>query len=102
MRGLRRAYDPHLAARRLAFATFFAFGLGLGQYPSLRGGAKWGIDPAFGELSRAPNGDVPPFTGGAKSRVTRVSGFGWEHPWVWIARAGGGARRGPGLVWGGA
>jgi hypothetical protein len=47
-------------------------------------------------------GMYPPFTGGAKSRVTRVSGFGWEHPWVWIARAGGGARRGPGLVWGGA
>jgi hypothetical protein len=39
----------------------FAFGLGLGQYPSLRGGAKWGIDPAFGELSWAPNGDVPSF-----------------------------------------
>jgi hypothetical protein len=61
MRGLRRAYDPHLAARRLASAAFFAFGLGLGQYPSLRGGAKWGIDPAFGELSWAPNGDVPSF-----------------------------------------
>jgi hypothetical protein len=38
MRGLRRAYDPHLAACRLAFIALFAFGLGLGQYPSLRGG----------------------------------------------------------------
>jgi hypothetical protein len=48
MRGLRRAYDPHLAARRLASAASFAFGLGLGQYPSLRGGAKWGMTPPSG------------------------------------------------------
>jgi hypothetical protein len=61
MRGVRRAYDPHLAACCLAFAALFAFGLGLGQYPSLRGGAKWGIDPALGELLWVPNGDVPPF-----------------------------------------
>jgi hypothetical protein len=50
MRGSRRAYDPHLAACRLAFVALFAFGLGLGQDPSLWGGAKWGINPAFGEL----------------------------------------------------
>jgi hypothetical protein len=61
MRGLRRAYDPHLAACCLAAVALFAFGLGLGQYPSLRGGAKWGIDPAFGELLWAPYGDVPSF-----------------------------------------
>jgi hypothetical protein len=61
MRGVRRAYDPHLAACRLAAVASFAFGLGLGQYPPLRGGAKWGIDPTFGELLRAPNGDVPSF-----------------------------------------
>jgi hypothetical protein len=61
MRGSRRAYDPHLAACRLAAAALFAFGLGLGQYPSLRGGAKWGIDPALGELLWAPYGDVPSF-----------------------------------------
>jgi hypothetical protein len=61
MRGLHRAYDPHLAACRLAVVGLFAFGLGLGQYPSLQGGAKWGIDPAFGELLWAPYGDVPPF-----------------------------------------
>jgi hypothetical protein len=61
MRGVRRAYDPHLAACPLALAALFVSGLGLGQYPSLRGGAKWGIDPAFGELLWAPNGDVPSF-----------------------------------------
>jgi hypothetical protein len=60
MRGLRRAYDPHLAACRLALVALFAFGLGLEQYPSLRG-AKWGIDPAFGELLWVPYGDVPSF-----------------------------------------
>jgi hypothetical protein len=38
MRGLRRAYDPHLAACRLALTALFAFGLGLEQYPSLQGG----------------------------------------------------------------
>jgi hypothetical protein len=47
-------------------------------------------------------GMYPPFAGGAKSRDTRVSGLGWEHPWVWTARVGGGPRQGPGLVWGGA
>jgi hypothetical protein len=36
----------------LASVILFAFGLGLGQYPSLRGGAEWGIDPAFGEVAR--------------------------------------------------
>jgi hypothetical protein len=61
MRGSRRAYDPHLAARRLVFVALFTFGLGLGQNPFLRGGAKWGINPAFGELLWAPNGDVPSF-----------------------------------------
>jgi hypothetical protein len=40
MRRLCRAYDPHLAACSLAFVAFVAFGLGLGQSPSLRGGAK--------------------------------------------------------------
>jgi hypothetical protein len=61
MRRLRRAYDPHLAACGLAFVALFAFGLGLGQYPSLRGGAKWGINPALGELLWVPYGDVPSF-----------------------------------------
>jgi hypothetical protein len=61
MRGVHRAYDPHLAACHLVFVARFAFGLGLGQYPPRRGGAKWGIDPAFGELLQAPCGDVPPF-----------------------------------------
>jgi hypothetical protein len=61
MRGLRRVYDPHLAACSLAFVALFMFGLGLGQYPPLRGGAKWGIDPTFGELPWVPNGDVPSF-----------------------------------------
>jgi hypothetical protein len=61
MRGVRRAYDPHLAACRLASVALFVFGLGLEQYPSLWGGAKWGIDPAFGELLWAPNEDVPSF-----------------------------------------
>jgi hypothetical protein len=42
MRGLRRAYDPHLAACRLAVIGFFAFGLGLGQYPPLWGGGQVG------------------------------------------------------------
>jgi hypothetical protein len=45
MRGLRRAYDPHLAACRLVFVALFAFGLGLGQYPSLRGGGQVGNRP---------------------------------------------------------
>jgi hypothetical protein len=54
-------YDPHLAACSLAFAALFVFGLGLGQSPSLWGGAKWGIDPTFGELPWVPNGDVPSF-----------------------------------------
>jgi hypothetical protein len=61
MRGLRRVYDPHLAACHLAFVALFAFDLGLGQYPSLQGGAKWGINPAFGELLWALFGDVPSF-----------------------------------------
>jgi hypothetical protein len=61
MRGLRRVYDPHLAARRWCQPSLFAFGLGLGQSPSLWGRAKWGIDPTFGELLWAPNGDVPSF-----------------------------------------
>jgi hypothetical protein len=29
--------------------------------PPFGGGAKWGIDPALGELLWVPNGDVPPF-----------------------------------------
>jgi hypothetical protein len=45
MRGVRRAYDPHLAACRLAFIAPFAFGLGLGQYPSLREGGQVGNRP---------------------------------------------------------
>jgi hypothetical protein len=61
MRGVRRAYDPHLAACCLALTALFAFGLGLGQYPPFWGGAKWGIDPAFGELLWVPYGDVPSF-----------------------------------------
>jgi hypothetical protein len=72
MRGLRRAYDPHLAACSLALVALFAFGLGLGQYPSLRGGAKWGIDPAFRELLWAPCGDVPPLLPGGLSRELHV------------------------------
>jgi hypothetical protein len=102
MRGLRRAYDPHLAACRLAVVGPFAFGLGLGQYPSLRGGPSGESTPPSGSCFGRPMGMYLPFTGGAKSRVTRVSGFSWEHPWVWIVREGVGAHWGPGLVWGGA
>jgi hypothetical protein len=102
MRRLRRAYDPHLAACSLAFAALFAFGLGLGQSPSLRAGLSGESTPPSGSCLGRPMGMYPPFTGGAKSRVTRESGFGWEHLWVWIACAGGGAHQGPGLVWGGA
>jgi hypothetical protein len=32
---------------------------GSGAVPLPLGGAKWGIDPAFGELLWVPNGDVP-------------------------------------------
>jgi hypothetical protein len=45
MRGSRRAYDPHLAACHWRNAVLFAFGLGLGQYPSLRGLSSSGSMP---------------------------------------------------------
>jgi hypothetical protein len=61
MRGLRRAYDPHLAVHRWHQLFSSRLVWVWGSTPPFRGGAKWGIDPAFGELLWAPNGDVPPF-----------------------------------------
>jgi hypothetical protein len=102
MRGLCRAYDPHRAVRhwRQLLSSCLVrvwgspppFGAGLSEESTLPSGSCLG----------RPMGTYPPFIGGAKLRVTRESGFGWERPWVWIVRAGGGSRRGPGLVWGGA
>jgi hypothetical protein len=60
MRGSRRAYDPHLAERRWRQLSSSRLVWAWGSTPPL-GGAKWGIDPTFGELSWAPNGDVPSF-----------------------------------------
>jgi hypothetical protein len=67
MRGLHRAYDPHLPVRHWC------------QLPSLRLVRVWGSPPPFGAglsgestspsgscLGR-PMGTYPPFTGGAKS-----------------------------------
>jgi hypothetical protein len=69
-----------------------------GSTPPSGGGPSGESTPPSGSCLGRPMGMYPPFTGGAKSRVTRASGFGWEHLWVWIVRAGGGSRRGPGLT----
>jgi hypothetical protein len=102
MRGLRRAYDPHLAAclwhQLLSSRLVWAWG----SPPPFRAGLSEELTSPSGSCLGRPLGMYPPFTGGAKSRVTRMSSLGWEHLRVWIARAGGGSCQGPGLVWGGA
>jgi hypothetical protein len=102
MRGSRRAYDPHLAARRWRQPSLSCSIWAWDSPPPYGAGLSGELTSPSGSCLGRPLGTYPPFTGGAKSRVTRESGFGWERSWVWIVCAGGGPRRGPGLVWGGA
>jgi hypothetical protein len=88
MRGLRRAYDPHLAVRhwRQLFSSRLVWVWG--SPPPYRAGLSGELTSPSGSCFGCPMGTYPPFTGGAKSRVTRKSGFGWERLRVWIVRGG--------------
>jgi hypothetical protein len=101
MRGSRRAYDPHLAARRWHQLFSLCLVWAWGNPPPYGAGLSGELTPPSGSCFGRPMGTYLSFTRGAKSQVTRKSGFGWERLWVWIARVGDGSRRGPGLVWGG-
>jgi hypothetical protein len=102
MRGLHRAYDPHLAACcwRQSFSSHLVWVWG--STPPFGVGLSGELTLPSGSCLGRPVGMYPPFTRGAKLRGTYESGFGWEHLWVWAARVGGGPCWGPGLVWGGA
>jgi hypothetical protein len=102
MRGSHRAYDPHLAERRWRQLFPSRLVWVWGSPPPCGAGLSEELTSPSGSCFGRPMGTYPPFTGGAKSRVTRESGFGWERLWVGIACVGDGPHRGPGLVWGGA
>jgi hypothetical protein len=102
MRGLRRAYDPHLAVRHWRRLFSLRMVWVWGSPPPFGAGLSEELTSLSGSCSGCPMGTYPPFTGGAKSRGTRKSGFSWECLWMWTAHVGDGSRRGPGLVWGGA
>jgi hypothetical protein len=102
MRGLCRAYDPHLAARCWRRPSSSRLVWVWGSPPPFGAGLSEESTSPLGSCFGRPMGTYLPFTRGAKSQVIRESGFGWERLWVWTARVGDGPRRGPGLVWGGA
>jgi hypothetical protein len=102
MRGSRRVYDPHLAECRWRQLLPLCLIWVWGSTPPFGVGPSGESTLPSGSCFGRPMGTYPPFTRGAKLRVTRESGFGWERSCVWIVHVGGGPRRGPGLVWGGA